>query len=230
MRVCIRFLGRWAPADSSGAGSSWEAEPSVVGDGGGLIFSIFPAMIWKRMTISKLRTHKLFTKDDSWRSIFSRSWMKKQFGMKSMKQSGKSGLSWTLKKSLPLPVTHYIKTLKNLFTKPPFTKVPAWNTPVSSYRIHFCNLEVFVRFWKITRWFFSCSANATYRDHARDIQRCLVKHSCLIFFQCFLSACVARRALGWSPMLLFPAAVSCWFHRVLLEQSRIRSLFYKLLV
>lgn len=84
---------------------------------------------------------------------------------------------------------------------------------------------MFVRFWKTTRWFFSCSANATCRDHARNIQKCLVKHSCLLFFRCFLSAFVARKALGRSLVLLFPAAVSWWFHRVLLWQSRIRSLF-----
>lgn len=190
MRVCIRFLGRWAPADSSDGGSDCEAGPSAVGDGGGLIFSIFPAMTWKRMTLSKLRTHKLFTKDNSWRSIFSRFWMKKQFGMKSMKEFGRSRWSRTLKKPLPLPVTHYTKTLQNLFTKPSLlTKVPAWNTLVSSYRIHFCDLEIFARFWKTVRWFFSGSANTTHRDHTRDIQRRrLVKHSCLLFFQYFISA------------------------------------------
>lgn len=155
--------------------------------------------------------------------------------MKSVKQSGKSAWPWTLKKSLPLPVTHYTKTLQNFFTKPPFTEVPAWDTPVSSYRTHFCALEMFVRFRKTARWFFSGLADATHRDDSRDIQiRHLVKHSCLLFSQCFLSALQAKKALGLSPVLLFPAAVSCRLHRVLLEghlwQSRIRSLSYELLV
>lgn len=62
MRVSIRFLGRWAPAGSSACRSECEAGPSVVGDGGGLIFSIFPAMARRRIIPSELKDSQVVSK------------------------------------------------------------------------------------------------------------------------------------------------------------------------
>lgn len=124
------------------------------------------------------------------------------------------------------------------------TVVSGWITPLTSYVTHFSDLEIFVRFWKTTRlFFFSGSDNTTHRipplyarDHVPDVQRRhLVKWCWLsLFFQCFLSTLEVWKALGWSLVLLFPAAVFLKLQRVLLEgdlrQSRMGSLSHTPLI
>lgn len=217
MRVCIRFLGRWAPADSSGGGSSCEAGPSVVGDAGGLIFSIFPAMIWKRMTHSKLRTHKLFSKDEQ---------LDKHF----QQALNEHSLEWSLWNNLvnedghgllKKPSPSSCNPLQQNTTKF-FYKTTVYKSTCLKYPF-FLLQDTFLWFGNVCKILENCKmvifslSHATLRDHAQDIQRRhLVKHSCLLFFQCFLPALQARKALGQSPVLLFHTAVSCRLHRVLL--------------